>query len=142
LNNTISKNQIESLEVGFILHQSPSNLIVENLISNCGIGLDLTYSYSNIIRENNVRNSQQYGIILTNSEDNSIFHNIFDENNNQASSSESVNYWDDGYPSGGNYWSDYEELYPHSEELDTSGIWNDFYQINEAERDNYPLINP
>ena len=141
LNNTISKNQIEYFDEGIILYQCPTNLITENSISNCGVGFDFTYSFSNILNKNTVRNSQQYGISLISCEDNSIFHNVFSENTNQAFSSESVNYWDDGYPNGGNYWSNYEELYPYSEEIESSGIWNESYQINESERDNYPLIN-
>ena len=141
LNNTISNNQIEYFDKGILLHQCPSNQIAENSISNCGVGFDFTYSFSNILNKNTVRNSQQYGISLISSEDNLIFHNVFSENTNQVFSSESVNYWDAGYPNGGNYWSDYEELYPYSEEIESSGIWTESYQINESEHDNYPLIN-
>jgi len=49
--------------------------------------------------------------------------------------------WDNGYPSGGNYWSDYLEKYPLAEEIESSGIWNEPYQIFESENDNFPLIN-
>jgi nitrous oxidase accessory protein NosD len=84
---------------------------------------------------------QQYGISLSFSEDNHIFHNSFIDNTDQAFSYESVSFWDDGYPNGGNYWSDYEQKYPLSEEIESSGIWNEPYQIIESVHDNFPLIN-
>jgi len=39
----------------------------------------------------------------------------------------------------GNYWSDYKEKYPAAEEIDTTGIWDMPYRIDEA-KDNYPLM--
>jgi hypothetical protein len=52
----------------------------------------------------------------------------------------SVNFWDSGYPSGGNYWSDYEERYPNATEINDSGIWNTPYVIDANNKDNYPII--
>jgi len=37
--------------------------------------------------------------------------------------------WDDGYPSGGNYWSDYSSRYPNASEIDNSGIGDTAYVI-------------
>jgi len=54
----------------------------------------------------------------------------------------SPNTWDNGYPSGGNYWSDYQTNYPTAAEIDGSGIWNTPYVIDSNNRDNYPLMNP
>ena len=56
---------------------------------------------------------------------NSFYHNNFLNNGQQVYDSawdnpevsSSVNVWDDGYPSGGNYWSDYEGY-----DLDGDGI--------------------
>jgi len=53
-----------------------------------------------------------------------------------------VNVWDDGYPSGGNYWSDYEDRYPDADEMDNSGIWDTPYVIDSNDQDRYPLMNP
>ncbi len=36
--------------------------------------------------------------------------------------SNAVTFWDDGYPSGGNYWVDYQTRYPDSKMIDSSGI--------------------
>jgi hypothetical protein len=51
------------------------------------------------------------------------------------------NFWNYDYPSGGNYWSDYEERYPNAVELGSSGIWDTPYVIDENNNDNYPLVN-
>jgi len=50
------------------------------------------------------------------------------------------NAWDDGYPSGGNYWSDYSTRYPNAVEIDHSGLWNTPYVIDVSNKDNYPLM--
>jgi hypothetical protein len=52
------------------------------------------------------------------------------------------NAWDDGYPSGGNYWSDYQTIYPNASEIDSSGIWNTPYVIDANNTDHYPLMSP
>jgi hypothetical protein len=41
----------------------------------------------------------------------------------------------------GNYWSDYEEKYPDAEEIDSTGIWDTPYSIDDEE-DIYPLVMP
>jgi len=63
--------------------------------------------------------------------------------------------WDDGYPNGGNYWSDYTglDLYggPNQDELGSDGIGDIPYQIPildewgtiiDYDYDNYPLMKP
>jgi len=54
--------------------------------------------------------------------------------------------WDNGYPSGGNYWSDYTARYSNASEIDDSGIWDTGYTLatyfNEPLVDRYPLQNP
>jgi hypothetical protein len=64
----------------------------------------------------------------------------------QADSHGSVNVWDDGFPSGGNYWSDYAgiDLYsgPYQNETGSDGIGDTPYVIDENNIDHYPLMNP
>jgi hypothetical protein len=54
----------------------------------------------------------------------------------------STNTWDNGYPSGGNYWSNYRTTYPNAVENDSSAIWNTPYVINVNNTDRYPLMAP
>jgi nitrous oxidase accessory protein NosD len=56
------------------------------------------------------------------------------------------NTWDNGYPSGGNYWSDYsgvdEYSGPYQNETGSDGIGDTPYIIDEKNCDRYPLITP
>lgn len=53
--------------------------------------------------------------------------------------------WDNGYPSGGNYWSDYTMRYGNASEIGDSGIWNTSYRLaayfNAPLVDRYPIQN-
>jgi outer membrane protein assembly factor BamB len=57
-----------------------------------------------------------------------------------------ANVWDDGYPSGGNYWSDYagSDLFSGSNqnELGNDGIGDTPYIIDSDNLDRYPLMIP
>jgi hypothetical protein len=54
--------------------------------------------------------------------------------------------WDNGYPSGGNYWSDYTVRYGSASEIGDSGIWDTGYALaayfNAPLVDRYPLVDP
>jgi hypothetical protein len=81
------------------------------------------------------------GIYLySSSSGNIIYHNDFVNNVRSAYANGSVNVWDDGYPSGGNYWSNYQTLYPSAVENDSSGFWNIPYVIGTNNTDYYPLM--
>jgi hypothetical protein len=58
----------------------------------------------------------------------------------------SPNSWDDGYPSGGNYWGDYKgtDLYsrPYQNETGYDWIGDSPYVIDSNNIDRYPLIYP
>jgi len=114
-----------------------TNVTVQNTqIKNFDYGIYLSSS-NNSICGNNVANNR-YGIGLDSSSNyNSIFHNNFIDNTEQVYSYASTNVWDDGYPSGGNYWSDYTGV-----DADGDGIGDTAYVIDENNRDRYPLMNP
>jgi parallel beta-helix repeat protein len=79
--------------------------------------------------------SNRCGINLSDCSDNRIFHNNFLENTEQAASNSSANVWDDGYPSGGNYWSDYDGT-----DADHDGIGDTPYVIDVNNTDSCPLM--
>ena len=148
-NNTLSGNNITVNDYeGISLNWCFINSISGNNIINNQKGILLYESSNNAISGNSVTNNY-YGIYLYDSSSDSVYHNNFVNNTQQVYDESwygpevpsSTNVWDDGYPSGGNYWSDYEEWLPDAEELGGSGIWNTPYVIDENNQDNYPLIS-
>jgi parallel beta-helix repeat protein len=142
--NNVSGNHIttNNLEGIWLSHFSNYNSISRNNITEnneYGIWLYVSSAY-NSISGNNITTNNLYGIYLDYSSGNNIYHNNFVSNTQQAYSEESINIWDDGYPSGGNYWSDYQEKYPNATEIDDSGIWNIPYVIDSNNIDNYPIV--
>jgi parallel beta-helix repeat protein len=140
-NNTVSANYIANNDLGIYFYSSSNNIISGNNIANNERGIHLSDSSQNTIDGNNIKSSGFFGIGLSESSNNRIYHNNFINNYDQVFSSASTNVWDNGYPSGGNYWSDYEERYPDAEERGGSGIWDTQYVIDENNQDNYPLMN-
>lgn len=141
-NNEITENKLTNNEMGGIsIRLSLNNLISQNELtshSNYTIyvsGSSSTNIISNYIADNNL------GIFLYNSSSNNIYHNRFANNRKDASTLDCTNVWDNGYPSGGNYWSDYEQKYSNAQELGNSGIWDTPYVLDDYNKDNYPLIN-
>jgi len=125
---------------GFHLLRSSGNTFADNVASNNNYGFNLWYSHNNTLIGNTISSNSQCGIRFVTSSDNVFFHNNFVGNTMQAWGIERANVWDDGYPSGGNYWSDYEEKYPDAAEVGSSGIWDTPYVISEDNTDHYPLI--
>ena len=76
---------------------------------------------------------------------NKIYHHYFINNTNQANDRCS-NQWDNGYPSGGNFWSDYTGVDnfsgPDQDIPGSDGIGDTNYSIpGGSSVDNYPLID-
>jgi len=143
--NIISGNNITANnECSIRLFSSSNNIISGNNITNNLYGIWLWRSSNyNIISGNSITNNV-YGIEVYSSSSNSIFHNNFINNAQQAfSSDDSVDVWDDGYPSGGNYWSDYTgtDVFSGSYQNETGsdGIGDTPYIINGQNLDHYPL---
>jgi len=152
--NTISGNNVaDNAGTGIKLWGSSNyNSISGNNIthSDYGDGIGLFSSSGNTISGNNIANNgweyQKNGIFFTSSSNNYIYHNNFVNNFNQVSSSDSINLWDDGYPSGGNYWSDHvgvdDYSGPNQDQPGSDRIGDTPRIIDENNRDNYPLMNP
>jgi len=143
--NTIYGNNITTnVYDGIYLHSSSYNSISENNIAaNIFDGIYLYSSSNNIISMNNIKNNG-YGISPYYSSNNRIFHNNFIDNTNQVNPNMPTDVWDDDYPSGGNYWSDYtgidEKSGPNQDLPGSDGIGDTPYGIDENNQDRYPLM--
>ena len=145
-NNTIIGNTLFNNIWGIILDDAYNNMIENNLLFNNSYGIFLDGSWDNVICANTVIDSKTCGVYLYyHSSGNPIYHNNFINNPTQAGSS-FINAWDDGYPSGGNYWSDHNppDIYsgPYQNETDRDKIGDIPYVIDGNNTDRYPLIYP
>lgn len=145
-NNTVYDNDIIGPGYyGISIETGSNNILRNNLVYNKH-GIDVKSSYNNITGNTIMENWESGVFLQTGVKNNLFFHNNFVDNAEHVSlsyySSRIINSWNNSYPSGGNYWTDYEDKYPNATELDNSGIWNTSYVINENNIDNYPLIAP
>jgi parallel beta-helix repeat protein len=149
-NNTISGNLITNNTNGIGGSAFSDSTFSRNIIANNTVGLYLGWANDNVIYENNITHND-YGIWLSGSPtyNNTFYHNNFINNTHQVYIEQTnPNTWDNGYPSGGNYWADFPDLYPSvgdvysgSGQNDTGGdgIWDGPYEMDANNTDNYPL---
>jgi parallel beta-helix repeat protein len=169
--NIIKSNNVQNLRDGIVLYSSSHrNEVTHNIISNNERdGIYITLSSFNFIFRNNISSNTRDGINIfsgsrnniTNndiflngwiglniysSSDNRIFLNNFIDNVNQAVDDFGDNIWNDTYPSGGNYWSDYSgtdlNSTPTQDVPPPDGIGDTPYVIDTDSQDNYPLMDP
>jgi hypothetical protein len=104
----------------YLRDKSCDNLIVGNAIANSNIGVRLADAAS---------------------QGNRIYHNSFENNTRQVSSLGGTNFFDNGYPSGGNYWDNYVSVDvksgPSQSQDGSDGIFDQGFEF-----DDYPLVNP
>jgi parallel beta-helix repeat protein len=156
-NIKITNNKINSNSgTGITFTGSNQNIVSGNYITRNQNGISLfSSSGNNTITQNNIAD-QDTGVYFHVSSSNLIYSNNFVNNTRQVYDvswgapdqnfpgvpSPSKNIWDNDYPIGGNYWSNYANQYPEAKELDNSGIWDTPHFIDENNQDGYPLLNP
>jgi parallel beta-helix repeat protein len=148
----ISGNVLTDSFAGVNLSASASyNNIIGNEIANNDWGVYIgaynsadpsgAAANNNVIGNNITSNNVGVGDFAY---DNVFYHNNFIGNARQVISGGLANVWDDGYPSGGNYWSDYtgtDSLSgPYQNQTGSDGIGDTPYIIDANNTDNYPLM--
>ncbi len=146
-NMTVSGNNISGNDLGIGFNFCDNTTISSNEILNNRIGIYLLVSENIVVVGNNISNSSNDGIFLFFSSSILVYHNSFVNNTVQVYDDlGEENHWDDGYPSGGNYWSDYSgvDYYrgPEQNILGSDGIGDTPYDIDADSIDRYPLISP
>ncbi|MCG2826296.1 MAG: right-handed parallel beta-helix repeat-containing protein, partial [Thermoplasmatales archaeon] len=131
--NYISYNNNYGIRFWYTSH----NLLMNYVAYNNYYGIYVHNSSNNVINLSTIYNSS-WGIhIASYSNNNTIYHNNFINNTNNAYDGCS-NYWDNGYPSGGNYWDDYT-----GSDANDDGIGDTPYPISgSGNYDYYPFMEP
>jgi len=151
--HTIYENIITGCGWGIFLSQSSNNTIYANKIADCfSAGMLISfYSDNNTVYDNNITANYRgiYIGLIGGTSGNRFWHNNIIDNDYQVlieSYDSTTCMWDNDYPSGGNYWSDYSGVDfcngPYQNETGSDGKGDTPYIIDENNRDNYPLMNP
>jgi parallel beta-helix repeat protein len=145
-NNKICLNDVQNFSsFGIALNEnSRDNIIYGNYIYECKVGAGISKSVNNIVYGNEIRYCEG-GLVFSDSPNNKVFHNNFLMNNPQAVSDSPCTF-DNGYPDGGNFWSDYigldEKSGLNQDQTGNDGIGDSSYRIESNNVDRYPLIKP
>ncbi len=168
LNNKVQKNNISQNDYGIDIYYSDTNIVINNTIDQNNAGIHLHESIMNDISKNDVSwndvginlfvladynyivqneiHNNSEGIRLFGSKFNDIYHNNILDNTIQAIDDRPDNFWDNGYPSGGNFWGDYTGVDyfkgPNQDQPGNDGIGDTNYSIDLDSKDKYPLMEP
>ena len=140
-NNGLQDNRRK--ETGICLRvRSHYNIIWGNFFSKHHFGLFIPYecNYNLVVYNEFVHNNIgiNYGKPELITTGNMFYHNNFVDNIvNAYDVAIGTSFWDNGYPSGGNYWDDYD-----GEDNNDDGFGDTPYYIQTNGTDNYPLMEP
>ena len=146
--NIVQGNVILYNDMGFWITSSSGNLITANHFEDNMIAVDTDYGgfqlyHNNFINQTVGSTGAWSAMILKTA------YSLPEANNTFLT-------WDNAYPSGGNYWSDYAARYPNASAINSSGIGDTpyligtYYAVNSTTVntyivdaiDRYPLLAP
>jgi parallel beta-helix repeat protein len=150
--NIVSRNNIAHNDYGITVYICHNNTFAQNNITNNQeIGVSFYHCTNSTLLGNTIANNSGAGLDIVGHTDehtssyvgnNIFYHNNFIDNTPQVYVFySSGNTWDNGYPSGGNYWSDFTGT-----DANVDGIGDTPYTIVDHSTsanylDRYPLMN-
>ena len=146
--NTVNSSRVGLVLEGDILGSSDDVMVVENDIETTEIGIWVAYVRSATVSENQFTgNGFGLGARLVGTSEILVHRNNFVSNRIGAEDEGggTGNLWDEGYPRGGNYWSDYAGVDACSGPLQNDcrapdGIGDSAYTIQGTGSDTYPRM--
>lgn len=149
-NIKIQNCHIKNCSTGILLTNSTHCELSRNLIADSGeygIYFLMNSTYNRIFWNNIKNNSQAISVEYVSSRNNMFYQNNFIQNTIQTSGfGVPANTWNNTYPAGGNYWSDYTHTDvksgSHQNETGSDGIGDESYWLYLGAQDHYPLMGP
>jgi parallel beta-helix repeat protein len=148
MNLNITGNTVVSNNFTGVMLSNVTDVLVSgnNASENGYFGIGMNDTHQATIVNNDI-DLNGLGVLVMNSSLVAVYHNRFIGNTEQAmDDNNTLIAWDDGYPSGGNYWSDYagvdQKNGPNQDLPGADGIGDTPYAINATSVDRYPLMNP
>ncbi len=131
----------------WLIESRNCNLQNNNITGNIWGGIAFVNSFDCTLQTSTLKGNGGYGLFLSDSSNNLFYHNNFVANPRQAwLYGENSNSWDDGYPSGGNYWDNYtgvdQKSGPNQNVTGSEGIGDTPVLIAQNNVDHYPLMTP
>lgn len=145
-NNTVQDNDIMGFRESIALYGAEDNLVTRNVISRGLDGIVVRETIQgNEIAFNNIVSFTGCGVAMVQGTSGNLIHhnNLLDSGHNGCDPGTN-NQWDNGYPSGGNFWSDYAgpDAFngPNQDIPGADAIGDAPYDTRGGGRDNYPLL--
>lgn len=144
--NSIVGNRLEGNFRGFEFLDSRNNTIVNNDIADSGwFNFRMARCSDNVVYQNSITGNS-FVLWLDSSANNTFYHNFMGSPGIITKSSTGKNTWDDGYPSGGNYWTAgniADQLSGTYQNMTgNDGICDVPFVLDGNNTDRYPLAGP